>query len=121
MVIFEKEKESEKIKMSKVKLTIKDWKKRALVAESEIKYFKVMLEDRNIIINNRMEEIRKLKEQLHNQEEHSKYLRFHNEQRGDEIDNLTRVIMFLGDKVPQKEYHSCEENLRNRNQCMTGF
>lgn len=105
--------------MGRTKLTINDWKKRALDAESEISGYQARRESTEKVVRELNDRITELEEDLRWANESNTRLRFMSSQQAAEFNSLVRVAIFLGDRIPEKEYHNCEESLRNGNQCFT--
>lgn len=102
--------------MGRVKLTINNWKKRALAAELNVDQHKAVVNNLIRATDELNKTITELKQELRWQEEAFNRLRFNNITQQGEINNLYKVIVFLGNKIPEKEYHNCKESLRNGNQ-----
>lgn len=101
--------------MGRKKLTLDDWKKRALLAESEFEGAKNKIVALENGIVNLTKDNDELTEDLRWANESRSRLQFYGTQHADKAQYLTNVIAELGSKL-EKEYHNCEENLKNRNQ-----
>lgn len=94
--------------MSRQKLTINDWKQRALSAESSIKELQTYLKNKEEIITDQRTKIIYLQNDLDYNKNSNSRIKFNYRKQAKELNGLIKILCFVGEKFPEEEYREYE-------------